>query len=275
MIHWTQNGAVADSVNIADRAVQYGDGLFETLSVFNGKPHHWDYHMERLALGCERLGLQAPDRDSLERQLTDALATHGLSNGLAGAKIIVTAGASERGYRRSPNQESTVLVGVFKREHPKSEIYANGVAVRICTTRLATQPQLAGIKSLNRLEQVLARAEWSDPSIFEGLMRDTEGHVICGTMSNVFAVIDNRIVTPGLDRCGVSGVMRRHTMTTLAARNIPVAVEDLTVADLRSADEVFLTNSLYGVVPVSTLEDVLFTVGPTVRDIHQAHGADA
>jgi 4-amino-4-deoxychorismate lyase len=118
---------------------------------------------------------------------------------------------------------------------------------------ISVQPRLAGIKSLNRLDQVLARQEWRSEDPWEGLMLDPDGHIICGTMSNVFFVHDNRISTPRLDRAGVAGIMRRHVIELLDADSIRVEEKRLTTADLDSADEVFLTNSQVGAVPVSKI----------------------
>ncbi len=267
MMHWMVNGQPSSDLAIQDRSVQYGDGLFETVAIQDGEPHLWDYHLERLALGCERLGLQAPAPTLVATQLTEALTQNGLTTGAAGGKVIVTAGEGQRGYRRPEASEPTLIIGVFARQAPDPQLYTQGARLRLCNTQLAIQPQLAGIKSLNRLEQVLARAEWQDTAIFDGLVCDTEGRVICGTMSNVFIVHNSQVSTPALTRCGVSGVMRRHVLTQLANRNASVEVTDLTPADLWSATEVFVTNSLHGVVPVTRIEDHTFDIGPLTRSV--------
>jgi 4-amino-4-deoxychorismate lyase len=130
----------------------------------------------------------------------------------------------------------------------------------VCALRLGEQPALAGIKHVSRLEQVLARAEWNDAAIGEGLLCDTHGRVISATAANLFAVLGGRLVTPALDHCGVAGVARAEV---LAQRDCEV--RDLTMAELMRADEVFLTNSVRGIVPVAALDDRHWEVGATTR----------
>ena len=139
----------------------------------------------------------------------------------------------------------------------------------LCHNRLALQPGLAGIKSLNRLEQVLARAEWNDASIMEGLMLDTDGRLICGTMSNVFISTGNMIATPALTRCGVAGVMRRHIIAILDKAGTTCEVRDVGVGELYAAEEVFLTNSQFGVLPVRQIDSTKFAPGTVTRDLMQ------
>jgi 4-amino-4-deoxychorismate lyase len=139
--------------------------------------------------------------------------------------------------------------------------YARGVRTRMCTLRLAEQPQLAGMKHLNRLEQVLARAEWNDPAIAEGLLCDAGGRLVSATMANLFAVIDGELVTPPLGRCGVAGVARAEILAH-AAR---VAERDMRLADLQRASEVFLSSSVRGVVPVQSLDEWRWAPGTVTR----------
>ncbi len=125
----------------------------------------------------------------------------------------------------------------------------------MCQTRLAVQPMLAGLKHLNRLEQVLARAEWSDAEVAEGLMCDVDGHLIEGVATNLFLVNNERIVTPDLRRCGVAGVMRQVLLEQLPGIELPMEVRDVAVEELDVADECFLTNAVVGVWPVARILD--------------------
>ncbi len=131
--------------------------------------------------------------------------------------------------------------------------------------RLGCNPGLAGVKHLNRLEQVLARAEWDDPSIVEGLMRDADGHVVEGTMSNLFAVLDGVLLTPELSLCGVRGIMREIVLETAARCGLAPVERKIPTEALLRADEVFLTNSLIGVWPVRRFESEEFPVGDVTR----------
>jgi 4-amino-4-deoxychorismate lyase len=128
--------------------------------------------------------------------------------------------------------------------------YTNGISVAICRTPVSENPTLAGLKHLCRLEQVLGQAELKTTGAAEGLMLGTTGHVIGGTMSNLFCVERGALYTPRLDRAGVRGVMRRIAMTRATGLGISVHEDDLTLARLEQADEVFVTNAVFGLWPV-------------------------
>lgn len=264
---WFQNGKIVNAVPLDSRALHYGDGLFETIAIRAGKPRLWTLHVERLLSGCGRLGINAPDADVLSKQLENALQSSAVDTQYALAKIIVSAGSGRRGYQRSEDGSSELLIGIFEAVPPGTALLRHGVVTRSCETSLAVQPALAGIKSLNRLEQVLAREEWQDPDVFEGLMCDTGGQLICGTMSNVFVIHGDSVSTPALDRCGVAGVMRRHVLDTLCANQMTVAECDISWDQFLSADEVFLTNSQFGVLPVRACDDRQWRVGSRTAKI--------
>lgn len=248
------------AVSIDERALHYGDGVFETIAIRNAEPRLLPLHLERLQTGCLRLGLDMPGDSRLAAAIRAVIRQ---ANGNVDVlKIIVSAGPGRRGYRRS-GSHCPVWLGAFDADRHRFPMDGNGVAVRICDTRLAIQPQLAGIKSLNRLEQVLARAEWDEDTVFEGLMLDTGGRLVCGTMSNVFIVADKAVITPAITRCGVSGVMRRHLLAALDRAGIETRVVDLKVNEVLDADEVFLTNSQFGLVAVERCEDRRWAGHPT------------
>ncbi len=261
---WISNGEAHDGLPFDDRAWQYGDGLFETIAIRDGQPRLLDWHLERLAVGCARLGIELPATTSLETDITTALRAADNDGKYALAKLVVTAGQGPRGYARSAAR-STYYLAVFDSRPLEPRHYHDGVAVRMCNTRLAHQPQLAGIKSLNRLEQVLARNEWDDASIFEGLTCDTAGNLICGTMSNVFIVADNEIVTPDLSGAGVAGIMRRKVLELAHQHELPVIVRPVPRDALDAAREVFLTSSQFGLLPVSDLAGRALPVGRQTR----------
>lgn len=249
MTRWFRDGRPCDTVAADDRGIQYGDGLFETIAIRDGSPRLWDYHVERLHTGAERLGIAAPDAATLRAELDTALGQAQTDTNRCTAKIVLTAGAGRRGYRRDGNGTASLLTGIFDGRPFEDSLYRRGVDLWLCRTRLATQPQLAGMKTLNRLEQVLARNEWQDDSVFEGLTLDTDGRVICGTMSNVFLVSGQQLFTPAITRCGVSGVMRRHVLTVLRGAGMDCEVRDVEAGELWAADGVFLSNSQFGILP--------------------------
>lgn len=267
MSAWFARGKAIESIPLDDRGAQYGDGLFETVAIRDGQPRFWNLHYDRLRTGCDRLGISTPQEVSLQRELQSAIVTSDVDISFAVAKIVVSAGAGPRGYQRPDGIQAAVRIGLFASQPLAHESYSAGVAVVLCRNRLALQPGLAGIKSLNRLEQVLARAEWSDASITEGLMLDTDGRLICGTMSNVFISLGNTIATPALTRCGVAGVMRRHIIAILEKSGTICEVRDIGVGELDAADEVFLSNSQFGVLPVRQIDSTKFAPGRVTRDL--------
>lgn len=274
MSEWYVDGVESDVISINDRAVHYGDGLFETIAVRDHAPRLLPLHFERLRNGCTQLGITPPDSDALQRDLAAVINASSLDTGFCVAKIIVSAGSGRRGYRRDDSAEKSVVIGLVEGSGLRGECYSNGVRLTLCKTRLAIQPRLAGIKSLNRLEQVLARREWQRNDVFDGLMCDTGGRLICGTMTNVFVVRKNVLVTPSLTRCGVAGVMRQFVLTRLADTGVDIEVCDFALDELPAADEVFLSNSQIGVVPVRRIDEQQFEPGNVTRTV-MASLADA
>ncbi|HEX5629329.1 MAG TPA: aminotransferase class IV, partial [Usitatibacteraceae bacterium] len=180
MASFLVNGWPAQSVDAADRGLMYGDGVFRTLRTRLGKPLNWGHHFRLLARDCERLGLPCPGQSLLLEEIARVAPQDGV------AKVIVTRGASGRGYAWADGSAPTRIVAAWPGLPAAAQAPSGGVRVRRCDLALAIQPALAGVKSLNRLENVLARAEWRDPAIREGLLADADGRLVEGTMSNVF-----------------------------------------------------------------------------------------
>jgi 4-amino-4-deoxychorismate lyase len=259
------NGHESACVDAADRGLQYGDGLFETLAVHAGTPLLWSEHMQRLADGCARLRLPPPDPECLQREVMQVCA----GQERAVAKVIITAGVAGRGYRRESAAPPTRVVSAHAWPAYPDSYAREGVAVRWCDTVLGINPRLAGIKHLNRLEHVLARAEWA-MEFAEGLMCDSEGYVVEGTMSNVFAVIGATVLTPAVTVTGVAGVMRSQVLQWVRAQGYACHEKRMTPAVLEAADEIFLTNSIIGVWPVRTLASRSYALGETTYKIQKA-----
>ena len=149
---------------------------------------------------------------------------------------------------------SSRVVASFPAPVPPPGCDEHGVRVRWCSTRLADQPALAGVKHLNRLENVLARNEWDDPAIAEGLMCDSSGHVVEATMSNVFILENDRLVTPALDRCGVAGVQRARLIALARSVCRGCDIDRIARERLLGAEQVYLVNSVIGAWWISALE---------------------
>ena len=250
------------AVPVLERALHYGDALFETIACLEGQPRLLEHHLRRLALGCERLGIDAGSYATLASEVREL--ARGTSRAII--KLLLTRGtAVARGYAPAGGERARRIALRYAWPHEDPLAQEEGVRVRLGRLRLGENPALAGIKHCNRLEQVLARREWTDPAIAEALLFSSSGALVSGTMSNVFLVRDSRLLTPLLDRCGVAGVMRALILEIAPAAGITVEERRLEAADLEAADELFLTNAVTGIRPVRELEGVRRTCGPVTR----------
>jgi 4-amino-4-deoxychorismate lyase len=251
-----------NALSVLDRGLHYGDGLFETIACEGGRPRLIKRHLRRLALGCERLGLAAGDGVALEREVRELAA--GTSRAIV--KLLLTRGAAlARGYAPTGHERALRIALRYAWPVHDAKQQEQGVQVRRATLRLGENPALAGIKHCNRLEQVLARREWTDPGIAEALLFSSSGALVSGTMSNVFLVRGSKVLTPCVDRCGVAGVMRGLVLEIAAAAGISAEESRLDGADLAGAEEIFLTSALTGIRPVCELDGVGLVAGPVTR----------
>ncbi|MCL5975661.1 MAG: aminodeoxychorismate lyase [Gammaproteobacteria bacterium] len=264
------NGQPENRIDVADRGLQYGDGLFETIAYRYGQLEFLPAHLSRLKEGCNRLNiafssaqqqLLLSEVDTVCQQLNDD----------AVIKVMVTRGIGGRGYRYQTDMHTTRIISSHAMPvYPVTNV--SGVIVRICQHRLAINPSLAGIKHLNRLEQILARNEWQDDTIAEGLMLDYQERLIEGTMSNLFLVKNNELLTAELSSSGIAGIMRKQLIKVADELGIPLHITTLTLDDLKSAEEVFVCNSLIGIWPVIRITDlnVDFSHGPLTQILQNA-----
>lgn len=246
-----------------DRGFAYGDGLFETMRAHRGTVPWWDRHWTRLVRGAARLGMALPDESLVARQARAALC--GDDSVL---KLVVSRGQGGRGYTPPLESPPTWVLS----RHPLPPPPRQGLALRWCATRLGLQPSLAGIKHCNRLEQVLARAEWQrlpdrGCDVDEGLMASSDGDVVCATASNLFVLHGSRWRTPLIDRCGVAGVCRQWVLETLEVEECR-----LNAAEVESADAVFLCNAVRGILPVAKLDARAWRHEPQIEHLQQRLG---
>jgi len=244
------NGLPGDSISAGDRGLMYGDGVFRTLRIQQGKPLLWQQHYSKLQHDCATIGIKCPSVQVLAEDVEQLIRQNGESTVEGVAKIIITRGHATRGYAPVANpQLNRILSFNPNPAYPLSNASA-GISLHLCKFRLCHQPRLAGIKHLNRLENVLAAAEWNDEKIAEGLMLDDENHIIEGTRSNLFLVRNGKLYTPDLSRCGVAGLQRDRVIAYARQQRIVCKITDLTMDDLVSADEIFMVNSVIGLWPV-------------------------
>lgn len=258
------DGRAGHAVPADDRGLLYGDGLFETILVRNGTPRFLEAHLARLSAGCARLGIQ-PDPVALRADVSRAAAQ---APALAILKIIVTRGSAERrGYAPQGALIARRIVSLWPTAD--SRALAEGVTLGLARTVAATNPALAGVKHLNRLDNVLAAAE-IPADAFDVLMRDSGGRIISGTACNVFAVRGGRIATPALDTAGVAGVMRGIVMREAPHVDVVFRVRALELEDLMTADALFVTNARVGVVPVRRVGEHSFHMSDVILKL-RAH----
>ena len=258
------NGEIDGLLDLHDRGLAYGDGVFRTLRVANGKCQNWQRHYAKLEADCYALNITCPTQEVLRDDI--ALICAKETNCVL--KIIITRGIGERGYAtQSDARPSRVVLSSPTPIYPQHYLSV-GVATILCETRLATQPRLAGIKHLNRLENVLARSEWDDPAIAEGLLLDGNANVIEGTRCNIFMLLDSVLYTPDLSRCGVAGLERERIMELAHELGIKLTVRALPLHNLIQAEEVLLCNSLIGVWQVTSFLNKTWPLGkftPMIR----------
>lgn len=260
------DGKPASTVPVDVRGLQYGDGVFETLAVRNGMPEYLGLHLQRLDAGCKRLKMDFDNWLALQADIERLAAAQRDSV----IKITLTRAAEGRGYRIRPGQAIIRVVSCQPWPSGMTALAESGVRVRVCDLRLASQPGLAGIKHLNRLEQVLARAEWQD-ECQEGLMLDYGGNLIEGCSSNLFLVQGGRLKTPGLETCGVAGVMRSVIIHLARKTGVACSVGNIERKKLESCTELFLCNSLIGIWPVTAIDGLRsLEVGPLTRSLQTA-----
>ena len=269
---WLVNGR-ATGLDPADRGLAYGDGLFETMAAKDGRIRWLDYHLQRLEHGCQRLGIAPVDWHEIRREI----GSHCPQNGRYVVKLIITRGSGARGYRQPESAQPTRILSISSWPNYSTADYTDGIELRTLQFRLGESPALAGLKHLCRLEQVLAQFELRKSGAREGLLLDTSGYVVGGIGSNLFAILGSELTTPQLTRCGVKGVMRRVILESATRIELTAVERDVTPAVLQQADELFMTNALFGIWPVAKLDQHVFKRGGKTLQLMQllGYGPDA
>lgn len=244
------DGSPTATLPLPDRGSDFGDGVFETILVHQGALLFADVHLERLSLGLQVLAI--PDCIAAARQQLDIVAV-AIHWRWAVLRLSVSRGSGQRGYTPSDNAVPRILISVSPLDRDCEKMMT---AATLCfaNIRLATQPFLAGIKHLNRLEQVLASAQAKAEGVDEAIVLDQNGHIVSVIAGNIFLVRQGKLLTPKLDNCGVLGTRRRLVIERWApAIGLTVRETTLTLLDLQEAEEVFYSNSLQTVRPIARI----------------------
>lgn len=259
LVNGVRPADAAHALDAADRGLHYGDGLFETMLLTRGRVPWLGDHLQRLTHGCARLSLPSPDHGMLVAEIRRACGA--ARDGVV--KLLLTRGAGGRGYAPAAAAAVTRMVALY----PPVAAGSFEVTVRWCSVRLGRNPQLAGLKHLNRLEQVLAQMELAAAGAEEGLMLDSAGELVCAVSSNLFLVRDGALFTSDLQQCGVQGVMRARVLRIAAQLGIAAHEGTLHPQEVHRADEMFLTNAVRGLRPVVALESRRWPVGPVALQL--------
>lgn len=250
-----------------DRGTQFGDGVFETIRIIDGLPNYFEYHCNRLSESLNKLSIKT---DNVEQLILDYLKQFiDKTNVVQGVlKIIITRGSSARGYGFDNGIKAQVLAFYSNLPSYSMELYSRGVDLTFCETQCSIQSQLAGMKHLNRLENVLAKNELNGQ--FEGLMFNNLGYVIEGTMSNIFFENNNELFTPDLSLSGVNGVMRSVIIDHAKSKNINVNIVNIKKSEIESFQHAFICNSVMGIVPVNRLVGQDMSIGNMTQTLKES-----
>lgn len=254
------NGIEQNHIDIENRGLAYGDGLFTTAKIFNGNIQYLSAHIKRLFIGCEKLGITPPSQSALIKQLTDVANKYSL----AVLKVMITANSGGRGYARAKDIGHDLIIMVH--EHPchYDEMARTGIKLGVSKQHMGLNPMLAGLKHLNRLEQVLLREELSTRSEDDLIVTNINHEVIEATSANLFFYLDNKLHTPDLSQSGVNGIMRQ----TILQHYPETIVKPFTLYDLAKVQAMFICNCVMGIIPVTDFNgrELPITLVQSLRD---------
>jgi 4-amino-4-deoxychorismate lyase len=244
------------SISIRDRGLNYGDGFFTTAKIVNGQVAHWPLHKARLLECSDRLGFPPIDFTQLEQQITACIARQQL----AVLKVLITRGSGGRGYGLPEQCNLTILLSVLEYPNNYTTLAKCGVSLNVSPIKLAAQPLLAGLKTLNRLEQVLIKRAMQAQQCDDVIVLDYQDNVIETSAANIFAIKQGQVFSPSIDTCGIQGVYLQSLCAKLEVNFKPLSVDELI-----QADAVFICNSLLGAIPVNRIEQHRFDVATSQR----------
>lgn len=259
------NGIPTEAVSARDRGLAYGDGHFTTMLVKQGQVIWWPAHLARLQHACVRLGFAELPWDTLAAEVAQLAA----GQTQAVAKIVLTRGSGGRGYDGAGCNTPTRIVSLAPYPAHYLGWQQNGIAALICQQHLGDAPMLAGLKTLGRLEQVLLKSELAARGGVEGIVLNSRGFLVEGVSANLFWRRGKTVFTPDLSRAGIDGIMRKRVIMMLKQMGIELRVVEAPLESLWQAEEVWLTNTLMGIVPVTSIGDVHYPSPVLIRRLQE------
>jgi len=267
MKYCSVNGIEQTSIALNDRGLAYGDGLFTTAKTVNGQVVLLDKHIERLIHGCQQLKLAAPSLHRLTSQLQSVAKLYSD----AVLKVMITAGSGGRGYSRIGLSETDTNIIIIVSDFPThyKALALQGIDLGISSQQIGLSPMLAGIKHLNRLEQVLLRAELDERKEDDLVVTNYQGDVVEATCSNLFYWQEEKLCTPDLSKSGVDGIIRQEILSKYPETKICRT----SLADLNTANSMFICNSLMGIMPVKTYNNRKLVIDGVLKFQAQMKGS--
>ena len=258
------NGFESNNIDAMDRGLAYGDGIFTTMKVQFGEVQLWDFHFQRLRLGAKRLFFPTIDWLHLNAEVGQ-MAKSVAHRKECVIKIIITRGSGGRGYSAQGCESPQRIISIGTYPAVYHQWQQQGIKLIQCESQLSSNKQLAGLKTLNRLEQVLIKQELHSKQAVEGIVCDNQGYVIEACTANLFIFLDGQWKTPKLDSSGVAGVLRRQVMESALQKGIKISEEDIHRDSLKKAQAICLTNALMGIVPVKQYQQLIFDSAALAR----------
>jgi len=244
-IRW--NGEPVERIPALSRGLHYGDGVFRTMLLHEGHVIAAEAQLAKLIADAAALGITPPSLDLLGDELA-AIAAFGH----ASIKLLLIRAGEQRGYKAVTDEADRLLL-VYPPPAAASANAIDGIYAIRSPVIMAAQPLLAGIKHLNRLEQVLASRDWPE-GVDEAILGDDRGAPVCGSRSNLFWVRNGVLHTPAVDRCGVAGATRSRVLALAEAAGIECRIGSQPWSQLLAADEAFVCGSLIGIWPLRALD---------------------
>ena len=256
------NGEEQSNITIFNRNMQYGDGLFETCIAKENQILFWNRHLSRLNIGCDKLKIKKIEESIWLKDIKKALSLTSKKNCII--KLILSRGNSHRGYSYPNDIMPVRVVIVLEMKKPQ---HKQSFSLEYAQSGYHSNPNLAGIKHCNRIEQILARASMQED---EAIMLDENKNIISVTQGNIFFIIGKRLLTPKLDRCGVIGSRRSLILELAKSIGLDVKEEEISLIQAKKADEVFISNSLIGIQSVSSIKGFQLPNSSMTRKIKAA-----
>tara|TARA_B100001027_G_scaffold55222_1_gene37076 strand:- start:4667 stop:5536 length:870 start_codon:yes stop_codon:yes gene_type:complete len=269
------NGKFSDKISVLDRGLSYGDGFFETMRWVSEKQknvkfvgvEYWNRHITRIIKTSDALNLRIPPVQvflEYKNKLIKKALSKGFKNGVI--KIIITRGIGKRGYKYEKNIKPTIIFLAFSSQKPYHK--KNYFSARFCQTNITTNKLLSGWKHLNRLDSVLARSEWDNPEIYEGILIDKRKNIMEGTMSNVFFVKNDILYTPKIYDCGINGIMREVIIEKAKNFYNSIKIVNIKKSEVKNFSEMFISNSLINLVFINQLENIKFKISKKTKKLY-------